>query len=496
MKQRLNYREEGRIMSTENIAPGAAEGAADGFIPVNGAVIIEISEDNMNAYLYITEERDGGIAVSKDDVTSEVMRRNIANSFLETAHELVNFKEYNKKILIGAGHPPKNGVDGKIEYLFETTNDLVPKKGKLGEVDFKDLGLVRNIHQGELIAQIVHPTEGFPGANVYGQPLLPFPGKAPKFTVGKGTEINAEETEIKAAVSGNLIWDKGGFVVDETLVIGENVDVSTGNIDFIGNVLIKENVAENFTVKSKKNVTVNGNVSGATIIADGDIIINLGCVFSDIVAGGDVKLGFCESSKVECGGNFVCQSVIAGQVYCGGSFNATGGRGVVIGGKHTALTGFAANIIGSESYTKTSVTLGNSAVLAEEKLDLSNKIQDLEDRTKKLLQVAEVLQEYKKNNGGQLPADREAMLTTAIRSRFTFQREVKQFQKRISEIDQELNAVVDQYIVVNKHIWPGVTARIGAELLIVDTHMQKIMIGKDGEGQLAFLPFPGSAKTS
>jgi hypothetical protein len=278
-------------------------------------------------------------------------------------------------------------------------------------------------------------------------------------------------------------------MVAETLVINENVDVSTGNIDFIGNVLVKENIAENFIVKSKKNVQVNGNMSGATIIADGDVTINLGSISSDIVAGGHVKLGFCESSKVECGGDFICQSVIAGQVSCGGTFNVTGGRGVVVGGKHTALTGFAANIIGSESYTKTSVTLGNSAVLAEEKLDLTNQINDLEERTKKLLQVAEMLQDHKKNFG-QLPPDREAMLTTAIRSRFTFQREVKQLTKRITEIDNELNAVVDQYILIHKHVWPGVTVRIGSELLIVDTHMTKIMVGKDSDGHLAFLPFP------
>jgi hypothetical protein len=464
-------------------------------IPVNGAVVIDISDDHMNAYLHITEEKDGGNPATKQDIMDEVDRVGIANANTDAAGELIKFKEYKKKIHLAAGSPAKNGVDGKIDYLFETTNELIPKKGKAGEVDFKDLGLVRNIHQGELIAVITHPTEGTPGYNVHGHVLPPLPGKAVKYVVGTGTEINASETEIKAAVSGNLIWQKGGFTVAETLVIAENVDVSTGNIDFIGNVLIKENVAENFVVKSKKTVQVNGTVSGATIIADGDVIINLGSISSNIVAGGGVKLGFCESSKVECGGDFVSQSVIAGQVSCGGNFNATGGRGVVIGGKHTALAGFAANIIGSESYTKTSVTLGNSAVLAEEKIELNNKIEDLEERTKKLLQVAEVLQEYKKNVG-QLPADREAMLTTAIRSRFTFQREVKQYAKRIAEIENELNAVVDQYILVNKHIWPGVTVRIGSELMIVDTHVTKVMIGKDAEGHLAFLPFPGTAPKS
>jgi hypothetical protein len=464
-------------------------------IPINGAAVVTFNDTKMEAYLSITEEQGGGNPVTYKDIDEEIGRYGIAiETDTEAARSLVDDKRYGKKILLAKGTKAINGRDGVINYLFEATNELVPKKGKLGEVDYKDLGLVRNITEGELIAVIQHPDEGIPGVNVFGQALPPIAGKPIKYVVGGGTSINAEETEIKASTSGNLVWQKGCFSVEETLVIKESVDVSTGNIDFIGDVLVKGNVAENFTVKSKKTVTVNGTVTGATIIADGSVVINLGSVNSDIVAKGDVKLGFCESSKVECRGNFSSQSIIAGEVFCGGTINLTQGRGVVFGGKHTAIGGFIANIIGSESYTKTQITLGNTAVLAEEKLELGNKIKDLEERTKKLLQVAEVLQEQKKNTG-QLPADREAMLTTAIRSRFTFQREVKVLTARILEIDQELDSVGDQYIIIHKDLWPGVTVRIGADVLIVDRHLTKTMIGKDDEGHLAYLPFsPSVAK--
>jgi hypothetical protein len=458
-------------------------------IPINGAAVVTFNDTKMEAYLSVTEERDGGDPVTLKEITEEINACGVVHDVtLEEAKLLLEEKRYGKKVLISRGKRPVNGRDGHIDYLFEPTNELVPKKGKLGEVDYKDLGLVRNIIAGELIAVIHHPDDGVAGVNVLGQELLPVVGKPVKYIVGPGTAINEAETEIKAAVSGNLVWQKGGFTVEETLVIKEDVDVSTGNIDFIGDILIKGNVAENFTVKSKKNVTVNGTITRATVIADGGIFVNLGSVNSDLVAKGDIKLGFCESSKIECQGNFSSQSIIAGEVFCGGTINLTQGRGVVYGGKHTAIGGFVANIIGTESYTKTQITLGNSAVLTEEKLDLTNKIRDLEERTKKLLQVAEVLQEQKKNTG-QLPADREAMLTTAIRSRFTFQREVKMLTARIAEIEKELDSAGDQYIIVHKNLWPGVTVRIGSELLIVDRHLTKVMIGKNDEGKLAYLPF-------
>ncbi|MCL2637997.1 MAG: FapA family protein [Oscillospiraceae bacterium] len=485
-------------MSEDNVNLNAEQSEqGDERIPINGAAVISFNDTRMEAYLSITEERDGGDPVTLRDITDEIEANGVVHEVtLDEAKMLLEEKRYGKKVLISKGKRPVNGRDGRIDYLFETTNELVPKKGKLGEVDYKDLGLVRNIIVGELIAVIHHPDDGASGVNVLGQEILPVAGKPIKYIVGQGTVINEEETEIKAAVSGNLVWQKGGFAISETLVIPENVDVSTGNIDFIGDVLVKGNVAENFTVKSKKNVTINGTVTGATVIAEGSVFLNLGSVNSDIVAKGDVKLGFCESSKIECSGNFSSQSIIGGEVFCGGTINLTQGRGVVYGGKHVAIGGFIANIIGTESYTKTQITLGNSAVLAEEKLELTTKIKDLEERTKKLLQVAEVLQEQKKNSGP-LPADREAMLTTAIRSRFTFQREVKILSGRIAEIEKELDNAGDQYIIVHKNLWPGVTVRIGSELMIVDRHLTKVMIGKDEEGHLAYLPFtPKPSKTS
>jgi len=458
-------------------------------IPVNGAVVLTVSEDKLTASLYITEERDGGMPITREDISREIEKQKITyNVDLAAAQELLEEKRYNKKILLSKGFMPINGQDGQIRYLFEATNELVPKKGKLGEVDYKDLGLVRNITEGEIIAKITQPTDGIPGMNVYGMPLPAVNGKPPKYGVGAGTALSEDETEISAIINGNLAWQKDRFAVEETIVIKESVDVATGNIDFIGNVLIKGEVKENFTVKSKKNITINGTATGATIIADGDVTINLGSINSDIVAQGDIKVGFCENSKIECRGNFISQSIIGGEIFCGGSINAVTGRGVVVGGKYTALNGFNANIIGSESYAKTYVTLGNNAVLTEEKLELTSKIKDLEERIKKLLQVSEILQEHKKNNG-QLPPDREAMLTTAIRSRFTSQREVKLLIDRIKDIDHELEAFSDQYVIVQKQIWPGVVVRIGTDLLIVDKNLSKIMIGRDGEGRLTYLPY-------
>ena len=65
-----------------------------------------------------------------------------------------------------------------------------------------------------------------------------------------------------------------------------------GNIDFIGDVVIKGMVNDGFKVKSGKSITVMGNVYAATLEARQNIIIKQGAINSQLEAGGDVRVGF------------------------------------------------------------------------------------------------------------------------------------------------------------------------------------------------------------
>ena len=103
-----------------------------------------------------------------------------------------------------------------------------------------------------------------------------------KFSVGKGTELVNDGTEIIASVDGNLVYTNGSFCIEESLLIRGDVDVSSGNIDFIGDIMVKGNVMEGFSVTSKKNVTIFGTVTNGTVTADGNITIKLGSINSKL----------------------------------------------------------------------------------------------------------------------------------------------------------------------------------------------------------------------
>ena len=55
-----------------------------------------------------------------------------------------------------------------------------------------------------------------------------------------------------------------------------NIDNSTGNINFNGNVIIKEDILNGFALKTTGSVEIKGAVEGGFIQCDGDVLVRQG----------------------------------------------------------------------------------------------------------------------------------------------------------------------------------------------------------------------------
>jgi uncharacterized protein (DUF342 family) len=453
---------------------------------------VEVSGDQLSAYLTLTQPHGEGKVLTYDEICDIITRQHqiAAGLDLGIAKQMLVAGAYNRRTKIAQGTPALDGLAGTINYTHEPTNELKPSRTKTGEVDYRNLGLVKNITSGEIIANITPPTEGEDGVNVLGAAIKHKPGQPAKFQVGIGTLLSEDGLTITAAIDGNLAWQKDRFVVDETLTIKEDVGPATGNIDFLGNVVIKGGVMENFVVRSKKNISIAGGVHTAEITAGGDIDIKLGAVYSTLKAEGSVRVGFCESTHITCKGDVITSSLVACNAECEGMLNVTAGRGILVGGKCTAVMGFTANTLGNDSFIATRVTVGRGGQLAEERNALQKQVTDLEENIRKLAQIAGMLQEHKKRIGS-LTADREAMLTSAIRSRFTMQREVKMAQARINEINEKIKGDESVVAIIKKELWPGVTIRIGTLSRTVDKHWTRVQVAINDEGDIELKPIVG-----
>lgn len=428
---------------------------------IHSEVEISIDPNCTTAFMTITAPENGGLDITEDKVTAAVREKKIAFGLDEAAlNDAVENKRYGENICIARWKPPVDGTDGKIEYFFNREQTFKPVEDENGNVDYKNLGLVRNIYRGTAIAKITPPTEGEAGVDIMGKSVRQRVGTASSYTIGKGTELTADGTQIIASVDGNLAYSGGAFCIEESLLIRGDVDVSSGNIDFIGDIIIKGNVLEGYAVSSKKNITVNGSVTNGKVTADGNITVKLGSINSELHSEkGNIKLDFCENSKLYAAGNIEANSFIAGEVFAGKCIIASG-KGILLGGKYTALENITAAVIGSESYAKTLVTLGNNAVLSEEMEGHKRKIAEMEDKLDQLGKIVTALVEMAKVS--KLPPQREQMKVEAMRSRFQMQGDIKRLNARIKEIETTLERKQDLSISCKKAFYPGVVLRINS----------------------------------
>ncbi|MGN0669785.1 MAG: DUF342 domain-containing protein, partial [Oscillospiraceae bacterium] len=403
---------------------------------VHSTIDVSVNPNKTTAFVSFSKPENGGIDVSLDKVMKALEDKNVSYGLLKDEIErAVEQKRYDENICAARWDPPVDGVDGTIKYYYRTDQCTAPVENEHGVVDYKNLGLVRNITAGTPIAEITLPTDGEPGRDIMGMVVAQKKGTPVNLNLGNGTSLINDGTELIAAVDGNLVFRNGSFCVDETLLINGDVDVSTGNIDFIGSVTVKGSVFEGFRVTSKKDISVLGSVNGAELSADGNISVKIGIINSKVDCRGDVKLGFCENSKVRCDGNVDSASFVGGEVFAGRDLIASG-KGVIMGGKYTALNNVDASVIGSDKYVKTEITLGNNAVLMEERETLDKKIKDMEDKLDGLGKILTTLTELSKV--AKLPPEREQLKADALRNRLKFQAEIKKAKVRMAEIDEAL----------------------------------------------------------
>ena len=134
-------------------------------------------------------------------------------------------------------------------------------------------------------------------------------------------------------------------------------------------------------------------MTNGTVTADGNITIKLGSINSKLRSEkGSIKLDFCQNSSVWAACNVEASSFIGGDVYAGKKLIASG-KGILVGGKYTALEDISASVIGSDNYAKTMITLGNNAVLSEEMEGHKHKVAELEDKLDQLGKIVTTLTE-------------------------------------------------------------------------------------------------------
>lgn len=450
---------------------------------------VSVSTGNKEAFIFITPPSGTGKGVTVDGIEAALKANNVVFGLREDVIKMIaDDRKYSQKLCVAVAQLPIDGVSGSITYKYDKKVEAAPTENERGFVDYKDLGFIRVVRTGDVIADITLPTEGEPGVDVRGGKIAQYPGKKAQFTLGPNTKITEDEQHVVAAADGRLIFKNNAFTVETTVLINGDVDASVGNISFIGDVIIKGNVCEGFKVSSNTNITVFGEVNGATLEAGGNITIKQGCVFAKITCHGNVSALFCERSSINCDGNISAQNYVICNIYCAGELTIKASNGSLIGGKYTILNSLEASNIGSKTYTPTDITLGDNAILADEKTQLEMKIAAAQKKIEDLTMIVNFLNEKKKELR-KLPDDKEEMLATAVRQRVLLNVEIKTNQKRIDEINVYLSTKQQLWVRCKGYIYPGTRITINDNVFKADTEYARSMVSIGADGEITATPF-------
>lgn len=450
--------------------------------PIDGTFNIRLDEKFMTAVLTVDPPRNGGRPVRDSDIRQDMALKGIRYHVDEEALKTVFGCSESVSIELARGDEPVDGKNGYLEYHFERKSGAQMKTDEFGNVDYKDLGLIQNINAGVCVADIFPETPGKPGKDVRGIAIAQYPGKPANLKIGSGIVLSEDGRHLMTAVPGNLRWNKDHFVVDKEIVVSGDIDLAVGNIDFIGDIIIRGNVNEGFVVKSEGNVSIAGNVTGATVEAKGSISCRLGFVNSKISADGDISVNFGENSEINCGGTLKAQSFIGCTVVCNGPMLVQGGKSIIVGGKYTCLSDIEVNYIGSDAYVRTLIVLGNVAVLAEELQDLKKKLKEYEAQLQQLELVCTTLQQQKKV--APLPPERDEMLKRSIKAKFGHMGLIKETHDRMAEIEQEIENNNDLCVKLKRAVFPGVTFRINNSQFVVTTKSGPGTVAVNADGDI------------
>ena len=276
---------------------------------------LRVSSDNLVAYIRV-RLADQRQTVTPEDILSVLSAQGITYGI---DHEAIqNYCEnrlFFTELTAARGVAPIPGENGTVTYNFRTDGTIQLKENESGVVDYKDLGTVQNVKQGDVLAVATPAKDGVDGMNIFGEPIPFKPGAPGVVTAGQNTILSEDGMSVIAAIDGSVELRGNAVCVDDVVSIKGDVNSAVGNIDAVSSVIIQGDVREGFTVKSAKDITVKGIVEGATLIAGGNINIMSGMNgmgIGKLQAQGNIVSKYIENTTVECGGGRGVRETIPG----------------------------------------------------------------------------------------------------------------------------------------------------------------------------------------
>ena len=276
---------------------------------------------------------------------------------------------------------------------------------------------------------------------------------------GKNIKLSEDKLKIYSEVDGDVKLEGDMVFVSNTYSVPADVNPSTGDVNYNGNVVIAGSVHSGFKVEASGDIEVQGVVEGATLIAGGNIVLKRGIQGMGkgvLQAGNDIVTKFIESSNVKAGNIVNTGSSLHSNIEAGEAVVVSGRKGFVIGGSVSAGKKIEASVFGNKMNTATELKVGVKPEVMERFKELTQSINEKQSLMVENKQTLETLKK-KLASGAKLLPNQLVLAKQAGEQLKVLTEELDKESEEYMMIKQEIEENKDGKIVVNQTVFPGVT---------------------------------------
>ena len=470
----------------------ATAGAFGGVLLENGEISILspiwVSGDGLEVYFVLGAESPP----SAGEMEAWISENGIVYGLDEEAVSQVVAGTFSAPIRFAKGLPPTPGKDAQLRFSWgQVDGNRAGKVREDGSIDFREHSNVVNVHQGELLIEKVPATKGTPGMTIRGDKIGAVDGKDEPLSAGENVRMEQDESgviRLYSEIDGRAVFAAGNLSVLSSFEVAEDVDYSTGNVKFAGDVTIKGSVLSGFAVEATGNVVVRGDIENAESVKAGGDITAKGIIGTNVVeAGGTITAEFAENSHIEARGDVVVRNVLINtSVICGGVVQCLGKggitqSGVIVGGTIFATHGIEARTIGSNTNMNTRLIAGIDLEKQKAVIGIERQLKTCEEKLAKLetaigenvtLESLQPILKY-------LPAKRKNEMISSLKEMIAFKKIQKKLEAALASAQQGDEGRDKAVIRVHGTLFEDVTVQIGKQTMHVTDRIQRRELSED-----------------
>ncbi len=324
-----------------------------------GAKVV-ISPDKMRAWVVLPKPAKGGGYSARAIADWLPSQGVVCGASPVLIQQAISSARYDDLLEVARGEQAVAASGG--DYVLKI--DGKPFTGLRGAPDgsliYDNLTFLQEAQAGQVLAEIVPPTQAQPGRTVTGEEVPPREGSPGRVLQGSGYEVSDDGRSYRAPGLSHVSMVNDQLVVTPLVKI-PSLAAEAGPYKCEGNIIVEGDVTAGASIEAGGSVFVTGRANSCSIAAGNNVLL-CGGMFGQngvakIKAKGSVWGQFFEMCEIEAGGD-ICANHLSGcEATAEGRANILGGRGQISGTNLYAKNGVVAGRIGAGN-DKTLIAVG------------------------------------------------------------------------------------------------------------------------------------------